>query len=134
MTEARQAQERMEKEKDEMLAWQAKADRYRASYEQLKASKGIVDDQDDSLRVQHPDVFREKNQWQGIHQRYMREREQYEAAWEIMIKEKNESDRALWKAAQERREWLDARAQALKERQEVEAFVLARKFTDPQVV
>lgn len=131
--EANTAQERMEKERDEMLAWQAKADRYRTSYYQLKASKGIVDDQDDSLRVLHPDVFREKNQWQGINSRYQREREQYEAAMEILIKERMESDRALYKAAKERQEWKEARAKALKERQEVDAFVLARKFTDPQV-
>lgn len=44
-----------------------------------------------------------------------------------------EAHDALLVAARERLEWQTARSDALRERQQVEAFALARKFTDPQV-
>lgn len=135
VAEAREAEVKMEREREEMLAWQAKAARYQAAFEQALVKRPGAANMDHALlKMEYPELWREKNQLSGIQMRADKEKQQYEESMASLNKERDEARDALREAARERGEWQQARHDALKERQQVEAFALARKFTDPQVM
>eukprot|EP00960_Hanusia_phi_P049923 759880-Hanusia_phi.AAC.2 len=130
--EAEAAQSRMERERDEMLLWKAKVDRYQASYEATKKELGIKDDDDEFLRQNHQFVLREKKQWVNIKSRYEREKETFEASYHLLMQQREANDHAMLKAARERVEWQEARQEALREREEIARFYRLRFFVNPR--
>ncbi|EKX41094.1 hypothetical protein GUITHDRAFT_153921 [Guillardia theta CCMP2712] len=130
--EAEAAQSRMERERDEMLAWKAKVDRYQASYEATKNELQIKDDDEEFLRQNHQFVHREKKQWMNIKNRYEREKETFETSYHELMQKREANDHAMLKAARERVEWQEARQEALREREEIQKFHRLRFFVNPK--
>ena len=136
LEEADEAEMGMEKERSEMLAWKIKVDRARHSYEDSKRELHIEDDEDEDeewLSVNFPQALKEKRYFQSITSRYVRAKEEYEKARLKLAKERFESSEALEHSHKEKLEWQHARESALRERAQLDAIVMARKFTDPSV-
>lgn len=91
VTEAREAEVKMEKERDEMLAWRAKAQRYLENFQASLKKRGVPEDIDtDQLKMDHPDLWREKNQLSGIQMRADKERLQYDESMANLTQERAE--------------------------------------------
>ena len=134
LQEANDAELRLERERHEMLSWKIKVDRAKALYEDTKAELNIEDDEDEEeLRLHFPVALRDKKHYEGILKRYLKEKADYESSRATLEKESKEALAALDRCQRERIEWQEALTEALRERAQVEALALARKFTDPRV-
>jgi hypothetical protein len=134
LEEADEAEIRMEKERGEMLQWKIKVDRSRISYEETKKEFRIENDEDEEmLGMANPIALKEKKHYEAILARYQKEKEEYEQSRAVLAKERQESTEALARSHKEKLEWQESRDEALRERAELEAILLARKFTDPSV-
>ena len=91
VTEAREAEVKMEKERDEMLAWRAKAQRYLENFQASCKKRGVSEDiEHDQLKMDHPDLWREKNQLSGIQMRADKEKAQYDESMANLNQERAE--------------------------------------------
>jgi hypothetical protein len=91
VSEAREAEVKMEKERDEMLAWRAKAQRYLENFQASCKRRGVSEDiEHDQLKMDHPDLWREKNQLSGIQMRADKEKAQYDDSMANLNQERAE--------------------------------------------
>ena len=137
LAEADLAQELMDKERKEMELWRGRAIRAWETYADIKSEyhvdDSVNDEDEDFMRTNHPEVFRARKHAKVIQERFDKENKEYLKAFEDLVHEREEADAAILKSETEQAEWQEANERAREEQALVEAYALARKFTDPRV-